>query len=96
MSKLPWNERVPMLSINPDAATRDDVARLAAELMDALAKLEAMERAAQTLALDLAGQIDTTEKRQSLANRLVKEHLAAQQDQKDGWLLSDGHRAGHR
>ena len=32
---LPWPERVAMLSINPDAATRHDVAHLAAELMEA-------------------------------------------------------------
>lgn len=30
---LPWIERIGMLSINPDAANRDDVARLASELL---------------------------------------------------------------
>lgn len=33
-TKLPWHERVPMLSINPDAATREDVERLASERMN--------------------------------------------------------------
>ena len=32
---LPWSERIPMLSINPDAATKEDIAKLAAELMEA-------------------------------------------------------------
>ncbi len=31
-NELTWPERVNMLSINPDAATRDDVARMASEL----------------------------------------------------------------
>jgi len=33
-NQLPWDERVTMLSINPDAATREDVADMAAELME--------------------------------------------------------------
>lgn len=31
-NELPWSERVNMLSINPDAASRDDIARLATEV----------------------------------------------------------------
>ena len=30
---IPWDERVSAISINPDMATREDVARLASELM---------------------------------------------------------------
>ena len=39
MTKLPWKERVGMLSINPDAASRDDIARMASELYAAMAPL---------------------------------------------------------
>lgn len=35
---LPWSERVSMLSINPDAASRNDIARMAAELMEPQAR----------------------------------------------------------
>lgn len=41
---LPWSERVVMLSINPDAATRDDVAKLSADLMDRCARIAELER----------------------------------------------------
>jgi len=34
MSKITWTEKVPMLSINPDAATTQDIGRLASELME--------------------------------------------------------------
>jgi hypothetical protein len=33
-NKLPWEEAVALFSIHPDAASRHDVARLAADLMD--------------------------------------------------------------
>lgn len=35
-NELPWNKRVGMLSVSPDAATRDDVACMAAELLEYL------------------------------------------------------------
>ncbi len=31
---LPWNERINTFQINPDAATRDDIARMATELTE--------------------------------------------------------------
>lgn len=33
-NELPWGERVNRLSVNPDAASRDDIAKLARELME--------------------------------------------------------------
>ena len=41
-SELPWPERVNMLSVHPDAATRDDIARMAAELSEVLKEVERM------------------------------------------------------
>jgi len=35
MNDLPWEERVTMLSVNPEAATEEDVTRMAAEMMEA-------------------------------------------------------------
>ena len=51
--ELPWSERVVMLSINPEAAMPADVARLAAELMEA-------RRDALTMALRLLGENEDT------------------------------------
>jgi hypothetical protein len=42
-NELPWSERVNMLSINPDAATRDDVARMAGELSEVAEEVAVLE-----------------------------------------------------
>lgn len=42
MNALPWPERINMLSINPDAATRDDVAKLASDLTHANLRVSAV------------------------------------------------------
>ena len=38
-SKIPWSERINMLSINPEAATIRDIAQMAADLNDKDIKL---------------------------------------------------------
>ena len=53
MSELTWIDRVPMLSVNPDGATREDVARLAAELMSCRHELTRLR--------DVVGEIDAEE-----------------------------------
>ena len=37
---IPWNEKVPMLSINPDVATKEDITKLASEVMELNKNLE--------------------------------------------------------
>ena len=53
-NELPWDERVTMLSINPDAATREDVARMAADLMDFMRTREGMVGRYETFGYALA------------------------------------------
>ena len=42
----PWHDRVPMLSVHPDAATRYDIVRMASELMNARHLLWQLEQKA--------------------------------------------------
>ena len=44
MTGIPWGERVVTISIHPDMATRDDVAKLAAELMEANTEIERLQQ----------------------------------------------------
>lgn len=43
MRELPFIEKIGVLSINPDAATRDDVANMAAQLMEYYSKILELE-----------------------------------------------------
>ncbi len=56
-NKLPWCERINMLAVNPNAANRDDVAKLASELGDTYRLLERYEQWEADLILDLADRI---------------------------------------
>lgn len=57
MNDLPWSERINMLAVNPDAANRDDVAKLASELGTACRLLEDYEQWEADLILDLSDRI---------------------------------------
>jgi len=43
VSKIDWNLRVPTISINPEMATIEDIARMAADLMEANRALAAAQ-----------------------------------------------------
>jgi len=51
--ELPWDERITVLSVHPDAASRDDVARLAAELMEARAEIQRLREMVRHMELPL-------------------------------------------
>lgn len=58
---LPWSERVPLLGIHPDAASRRDIARLASELMEANRRISALERANLTLSIAVENMVGAFE-----------------------------------
>jgi len=86
MSQLPWNERITQLSIHPDAASREDIARLASELLgfqraqfrmrniDVLeAKVLELSKAIKTAAQDaLAGLRADVAEKDKIIDALVK------------------------
>jgi hypothetical protein len=81
-NELPWKDKVPIFSFNPDAATLDDVARMATQLMELC-----QERAARAKAA--TGEILSVAKFEAMVN--VNDHLGAI-DRK--WIC-DAYRATH-
>lgn len=83
MSNLPWNERVPAISVNPEMATIEDIAHLAAESMEAsqmllrlknaLAKIVAQTEAWNDEVQDLLGRHPQTGIELKTAKELIKE-----------------------
>jgi hypothetical protein len=55
---LPWDERIATISINPDMATREDIAMLAAELMEARAEVKRLREALEDMVDQFAYPLD--------------------------------------
>ena len=73
MTDLPWSELVPMLSINPAAATVGDIARLASELMAANRALDMRDRHVGGMIVDI-GHPEHGLKRTTI-REFIKENL---------------------
>ena len=72
--KMPWDEKVTILSINPDAASRDDIARLASDvvhLRDLADRWKRFRSAPGTSLLTLALLFLSTEQMQELTRALA-------------------------
>ena len=68
--KIPWDEKVEMLSINPDAASRDDIARLASDVVH-LRDLEDRWKRFTTALLELALRFLSDEHMRELTKALA-------------------------
>jgi hypothetical protein len=53
---MTWDERIATISINPDMASREDVANLASELMEARAEVKRLRPIVETMTKTLSGK----------------------------------------
>jgi hypothetical protein len=55
---MTWDERIATISINPDMASREDVANLASELMEARAEVKRLREALEDMVDQFAYPLD--------------------------------------
>jgi len=67
---LPWSERVAMLGVHPDVGTRDDIARLSAELMQRNKRIKELEAKNTKLQEANGHYLEVCSERQNLNKRI--------------------------